>query len=825
MYTMDGGNQDRSLSPTLSYSLGEFDEEENVNAENHDTASNASTETYNSAKRTWIERQDSGQPVENGGSGINFNIDFILDSHTRPHAKKIKLESNSSSPRARVTKPPLDAQKGRCMLHPSTAGTCNSQEPSSSLQSKVISDSSQTPSTGSKGNHCEQSALKISHGLNEYRDATAIIINDDVLDLDSQDSDAIQNESLGGEKTQVPLQKFHSVQQDANQIAEILGLPEDDEIEIIYAKVKERRQLPNRLDLVMNDILEGNVQVQKKTVHQESSQSIIDDVSNILEDINKVTGLLHQKDPQKQVDPNEIYELLEINAHNTNRVEIVCKHFLNSSNDVVIIQDNEEETDEHSGMLKDVEKIGKQVSGTDPNTIFTMLEERKDNENRVQIIIEKLKSTKAETETTASVDEEEEGVLAADPIFRDTVAISKLFPRRDKNEIYAYLEANHDKVNRVQIVTNELLGLEDPDEDNKTPQGSGTDSSNPFLQGPGGLEPGHKWSTLEEDNKTPQGSVTNSNPFLQGPGGLEPGHKWSTLENNDKDNRTPQGSGTNSNPFLQGPGGLEPGHKWSTDKNPIEEKLKSDTESIQAILPDSTTEWVRAELVKRTFQVERVQELAMEMFTTMENPYKDNKTPQGSGTNSNPFLQGPGELKPGHKWSTDKNPIEEKLKSDTESIQAILPDSDTEWVRAELVKRTFQVERVQELAMEMFTKRNFPKGSEIKKKRQIVQRRTELQNLQLNVEEFLALFPDPVETFYNDKKPVGNSYKTHVLIHLLNSFPMVRKGYILTVLDAHSGHLVPSLRVLEDQTKELFTGESVYIYIMYIYVLFLIIDC
>ena len=68
--------------------------------------------------------------------------------------------------------------------------------------------------------------------------------------------------------------------------------------------------------------------------------------------------------------------------------------------------------------------------------------------------------------TPHSVAHEESDGLHADPIYNDMNYISKMFPDIDKNEIYAYLEAHFDKKNRVQIVTDELLGA---DEDSQGP--------------------------------------------------------------------------------------------------------------------------------------------------------------------------------------------------------------------------------------------------------------------------------------------------------------------------------------------------------------------
>lgn len=46
-----------------------------------------------------------------------------------------------------------------------------------------------------------------------------------------------------------------------------------------------------------------------------------------------------------------------------------------------------------------------------------------------------------------------------DPVFRDMRIIRKLFPAKDPNEIYAYLEANYDKKNRIQLVIEDFMEM------------------------------------------------------------------------------------------------------------------------------------------------------------------------------------------------------------------------------------------------------------------------------------------------------------------------------------------------------------------------------
>jgi hypothetical protein len=58
-------------------------------------------------------------------------------------------------------------------------------------------------------------------------------------------------------------------------------------------------------------------------------------------------------------------------------------------------------------------------------------------------------------------------VFENDPLLGDMRTIAKMFPAKDRNEIYALLEANFKSLNRVQIVINEILQV-----DSGTPSGS-----------------------------------------------------------------------------------------------------------------------------------------------------------------------------------------------------------------------------------------------------------------------------------------------------------------------------------------------------------------
>jgi hypothetical protein len=137
--------------------------------------------------------------------------------------------------------------------------------------------------------------------------------------------------------------------------------------------------------------------------------------------------------------------------------------------------------------------------------------------------------------------------------------------------------------------------------------------------------------------------------------------------------------------------------------------------------------------------------------------------------------------------------------SDVETLLNLFPECDPNYLYDQLLlKRTSgDVAAANSLSMEMFEKRNFPKLKDRLEKEEKENRKQQLQNLQFKVDEFLEMFPDPKAYFYDEARPVNESYTRHTTVMLSNSFPMLKQGPIKKAMDSHKGHFLPTYRELE----------------------------
>ena len=80
-----------------------------------------------------------------------------------------------------------------------------------------------------------------------------------------------------------------------------------------------------------------------------------------------------------------------------------------------------------------------------------------------------------------------------------------------------------------------------------------------------------------------------------------------------------------------------------------------------------------------------------------------------------------------------------------------------------------------------------------------ISRKQRLENMKLNIEEFLEMFPDPVIFFNDETKPVTENYKQHALSQLKFKFPGMRSKYIDDQFQAHNYHYTTTLKQLEGE--------------------------
>jgi hypothetical protein len=111
----------------------------------------------------------------------------------------------------------------------------------------------------------------------------------------------------------------------------------------------------------------------------------------------------------------------------------------------------------------------------DPSSIYELLEKTDDQAGRLELVRDKLRAihspgaAPAASASTAAVTQAPKASLAKDdsisndplvrddPVFRDMRIVSKMFPEKDQNEVYAMVEAHYYKPDRVQVVIDELL--------------------------------------------------------------------------------------------------------------------------------------------------------------------------------------------------------------------------------------------------------------------------------------------------------------------------------------------------------------------------------
>jgi hypothetical protein len=138
----------------------------------------------------------------------------------------------------------------------------------------------------------------------------------------------------------------------------------------------------------------------------------------------------------------------------------------------------------------------------------------------------------------------------------------------------------------------------------------------------------------------------------------------------------------------------------------------------------------------------------------------------------------------------------EKLQQEVEVLRNIFPDCDPDYLFSELEARAGDPHRTESLSAKLFDQRNYPRLGERLKKEQVQEQVRKLRELKLNVEEFLTMFSDPKETFYDVTKPVTERYKQHAWQQLLKDFPMLTDNYIKKKFDSQNQHYLPTMTIL-----------------------------
>ena len=393
-----------------------------------------------------------------------------------------------------------------------------------------------------------------------------------------------------------------------------------------------------------------------------------DDIDSIFQDIDKVKAAVFVVQPQALISSDEIFSSLEKHAEDDDRVEIVRDLILGrleseSNPELRSLESSKQYFDEEDEVLSDCENVLEVLPNVDPYEVYKLMNKYRYSKNRALKVIEILN-----LKTGVTMDDD----FSGDPLYHDMKTVAGMFPRRDKNEIYAYLEAHYHTPNRVQVVCEELLHQE---------QGSQS------LEG----------NALQDDSAQPD---TNSK-------GSQSQYKGSKI--------------TKSN---------------------NEESFRSKTGSVKR--------------KKKNHKLKRFKTGSVRVSI-------------------------------------------EALEQDVKLLLTVFPDGDPEHLYDELKKLSLYPDRVQRLSDAMFENGEYPKLKDRLYKEERAERLRKLQCTELNMEDFIEMFPDPENTFVNRRRTdVYDNYKQHCLIQLKNDFPSLKEQSINNIMQSHNYHYLPSYKDLKD---------------------------
>ncbi|XP_064624120.1 uncharacterized protein LOC135485687 [Lineus longissimus] len=447
--------------------------------------------------------------------------------------------------------------------------------------------------------------------------------------------------------SKLSLAKIASLQRDAQNIANILG---GSNVDVIYEKLNERRKEDNRVEAVMNDILEGNIVVEDRSGNEGSAiegvlntvgTSVGEEEVDILADTEVILKKLQTEHGIEDVDPNEVFGLVEASAEfvngRTNRINRVISGILSGrQTDNRTVHDIKNNDDEDL-FLHDVDQLVKKFPNVDQFQIYTLLDAHRGENDRVDVVQNELTNGRAPVENSGVKEVAAAEVVNQDPLYDDMIRVARLFPHKDRNEIYAYLEAHHEEADRVQVVTEEFLRMSQEGEDVEVMRG--------------------------------------------------------------------------------------------------------------------------------------------------EEPAPASRPPSATAA------------------SESRDTLDISLEEQVQNLSAIFPDCDPNYLYEQLEVLKNDPERVKNLASTLFDRRTYPKKKDVLEEQRKHEDRLKvcgmLSTFRLN--EFLELFPDPVAVFCSEEKSVSESYKKHVYVHLMNTFPYLREEHIKTTMEKHTGHLTTTLKELEEE--------------------------
>lgn len=239
------------------------------------------------------------------------------------------------------------------------------------------------------------------------------------------------------------MKRIESVFEDAKLIT---GIVDGIDVESVYKKLKSRRGNPNRVDLVINEILEDSEKMKKekgRELWREEEAACLEDLVKV---IDKATANIFKL----PMTAGEIQQMLTQNKDRADRVDYVVSQ--------ILVKHYKPSTNQKEEYVDDMMKVLSQLPSADPEQVYKLVERNCRETDRVQKVIDHLQSNNGPSgslkkEISFPIDPKYSG----DPLYRDMRIVCKVLPERDPNEIYEFLTAHHEKKNRLQVVIEELM--------------------------------------------------------------------------------------------------------------------------------------------------------------------------------------------------------------------------------------------------------------------------------------------------------------------------------------------------------------------------------
>ena len=231
-----------------------------------------------------------------------------------------------------------------------------------------------------------------------------------------------------------------------------------------------------------------------------------------------------------------------------------------------------------------------------------------------------------------------------------------------------------------------------------------------------------------------------------------------------------------------------------TDSDLARDPLFKDTQTLAKIFPDKDENEIFAHLEVYHDRPNRV-ELVMEEFLHVDRYSQDSQENMAGNDTTDaatePWTGQP--LDSGRKRIED---ILDKLRENVLALNEIFPDCDPDYIVQQLQLHSNDPNCLSLISADLFSNRTYPKLKDRLEKEKNERERERLQNLSVNLQDFIEMFPDPLTHFYDETKEVSRAYKQHGQIQLHNDFLLITVKYIEEVWKRHSFHYTPSLRAL-----------------------------